>query len=93
MGGSELLRKLLADYLGGRIDTALFCLNFEQAFNFDVDRRDLKPNEDAAFERLFAEVASFSPFPEERAAIPNYRSEEQIRQAAEAAEAAVRTLG
>jgi hypothetical protein len=85
--GSELLHKLLADYLGGRIDTPLFCSNFEHAFNFDVDRRVLTSRETAAFQRLFDEVVYFSPFPEERASIPNYRSEEQIRQAARAVEA------
>jgi len=89
--GSDLLRKLLADYLGGRIDTPLFCSNFEQAFNFDVDRRELTPSENAAFQRLFDEVVYFSLFPEERASIPNYRSDEQIRQAARAAEAQLRT--
>ena len=85
--GSELLRKLLADYLCGRIGTPLFCSNFEQAFNFDVDRRELTARESAAFERLFNEVVYFSPFPDERETIPNYRNEEQIRQAARAAEA------
>lgn len=89
---SQLLHKLLADYLGGSIDTALFCSNFEQAFNFDVDRCDLTPTEEAAFERLFNEVVYFSPFPEERAAIPNYRNETEIRQAAEAADAALRSV-
>ena len=85
--GSELLHKLLADYLGGRIDTPLFCSNFEQAFNFDVDRRELRTLEKAVFEKLFNEVVYFSPFPEELAKIPIYRSEEQIRQAAQAAKA------
>jgi hypothetical protein len=28
---SELLHKLLAEYLGGRIDAPLFCSNFEQS--------------------------------------------------------------
>lgn len=42
--GSELLHKLLAAYLGGRIDTPSFCSNFEQAFNFDVTRRELTPS-------------------------------------------------
>ena len=82
---SELHRKLLADYLGGRIDTALFCSNFEQAFNFDVDRRDLTAMESAAFKRVFDEAVYFSPFPEERAEVSTYRSEEKIRQAARAA--------
>jgi hypothetical protein len=85
--GGELLHKLLADYLGGRIDTPLFCSHFEQAFNFDVDRRALTPVECDAFQRLFDEVVYFSPFPGERAQVPNYRSEEQILQAARTAEA------
>jgi hypothetical protein len=89
--GSELLHKLLADYLRGRIDTELFCSNFEQAFNFDVDRRALTPVESAVFERLFDEVVYFSPFPGEQAEVPNYRSEEQIRRAARSAEAELAT--
>jgi hypothetical protein len=84
--GSELLHKLLADYLLDRIDTPLFCSNFEQAFNFDVDRRVLTPVESDAFQRLFDQVVYFSPFPEERAQVPNYRSEEQIHEAARVAE-------
>jgi hypothetical protein len=82
-----LLHKLLAKYLEGGIDTPLFCSNFEQAFNFDVDRGALTPAESAVFGRLFDEVVYFSPFAEERAQVPNYRSEEQIRAAARAAEA------
>lgn len=89
--GSELLHKLLDDYLGGRIDTPLFCSGFEQAFNFDVNRRDLTAQENSAFGRLFDEVVYFSPFSEERADIPHYRSEEQIRKAACAAEAELST--
>lgn len=85
--GSDLLHHLLADYLATRIDTPLFCSNFEQAFNFDVDRRELTPVESNAFQRLFDEVVYFSPISEERAEVPNYRSDEQIRQAACAAEA------
>lgn len=65
--GSELLHKLLADYLAGFIETPLFCSNFEQAFNFDVDQGALTPIESDAFQRLFDEVVYFSPFAEERA--------------------------
>ena len=43
---SELLHKLLSDYLAGSISTELFCNNFETAFNFDVDRRELTPTEE-----------------------------------------------
>jgi hypothetical protein len=85
--GSELLHKLLSDYLRGDIDAALFCNNFETAFNFDVSRQELTPKEEAVFGELFEQVIYYSPFPEERAKIPNYRSEEQILQAAREAEA------
>jgi hypothetical protein len=91
--GSELLHKLLADYLGGRIDTPLFCSNFEQAFNFDVDRGSLTRCESDSFQRLFDEVVYFSPFPKERAEVPYYRSEEQIRWAARAAAAELAAKG
>jgi hypothetical protein len=89
--GSELLRKLLADYLEGKIDTPLFCSNFEQAFNFDVDRNALTPVESTVFARLFEEVVYFSPFPEERAEVLSYRSEEQIKHSARTANAELST--
>lgn len=85
--GGELLHKLLADFLGGRIDTQLFCSNFEQAYNFDVERHELTGRESATFQRLFDEIVYFSSFSEERATVPIYRSEEQIRRAAMVAEA------
>lgn len=80
--GSELLQKLLSDYLAGSIDTALFCDNFETAFNFEVDHSQLTPLEEEVFRGLFRQVVYYSPFPEERAQVPSYVSEEQIRQAA-----------
>jgi len=83
--GKEQPHKLVAEYLEGGIDTPLFCSNFEQAFNFDVDRSALTPMERAIFQRLFDQVVYFSPFPEERASVPNYRSEAQIREAARTA--------
>ena len=85
--GSELLHRLLADFLFGRIETRLFCSNFEEAFNFGVDRNALTPKENDAFQKLFDEVVYFSPFPEEVAKIPIYRSEVQIREAARATQA------
>jgi len=91
--GSELLHKLLADYLGSRIDTSLFCDNFETAFNFDVNRDELTPKEEAVFGRLFDQVVYYSPFAEERAKVPNYKSEEQILQAARDAEAHLQHAG
>lgn len=91
--GSELLHKLLADYLGGHIDTPLFCSSFEHALNFDVNRGALTRLETAVFEWLFNEVVYFSPFPDERVEIPNYRTEQQIREAASAAQAELAANG
>jgi len=88
--GGELLHKLVADYLEGRIDAALFCDNFETAFNFEVDRSQLTPLEEDVFQGLFRQVVYYSPFAEERAQIPTYRSEEQIRQAASDAQTRLR---
>jgi hypothetical protein len=85
--GSELLHKLLADYLAEKIDAPLFCRNFEHAWNFDVELGTLSPAEYAIFGRLFDEVAWFSPFPEERAEVPHLRNEQQVLQAALAAQA------
>ena len=91
--GSELLHKLLSDYLTGSLDTALFCDNFETAFNFDVNRHELTPTEETVFGQLFDQVIYYSPFPQERAQIPNYRSEEQIIQAAREADGLLREAG
>jgi hypothetical protein len=91
--GSELLHKLLSDFLGGRIDTALFCDNFETAFNFDVNRNELTPTEEVVFRQLFEQVVYYSPFPEERAQIPNYKSKEQILEAGREAEILLRHAG
>jgi hypothetical protein len=85
--GSELLHKILFDYLAEKIDAPLFCRNFEHAWNFDVELGTLTPAEYKTFSRLFDEVALFSPFPEERAEVPHLRDEQQILQAALAAKA------
>jgi hypothetical protein len=89
--GSKLLHKLVAEYLGGKIDTARFCSDFEQTYNFDVGSHELTAKEDAIFARLFNEVVYFSPYREDRVIIPQYRSEEQIRSAAKTAEAELST--
>ena len=80
--GSQQLRKLLDDYLGGKLKTETFCRDVEVAYNDAIDTSALTVAEQPIFERLFDVVVWFSPFPEERAKIPNYRNEEQIQQAA-----------
>jgi hypothetical protein len=80
--GSELFHKLLSDYLTDRIGTPLFCSNFEHAWNFDVELRDLTATEHRIFSRLFDEVVWFSPEPPAKWEYPGYRTAEQIRAAA-----------
>lgn len=71
--------------MSSEIDTAQFCEAFEHGYNFEVDKTDLNRIEADAFAELFDEVVFYSPFPDERATIPNYRSELEIKQAAERA--------
>ena len=78
------LRQIIVSFLAGETDTGEFCRRFEEAFNFEADKAALSEQEYGAYERLFNEVVYYSPFPEERAVIPNYRGEAQIRAAAEA---------
>ena len=83
------LRALLERYISGGIDTTDFCSAFERGYNFDVDKMALTPSEAQAFAELFDEVVFYSPYPDERAKIPNYRSELEIEEAAKRAAAKV----
>jgi hypothetical protein len=88
--GSQLLRKLLDDFLKGKLKAETFCRDVEVAYNAAIDDSALMAAEQPVFEKLFAEVVWFSPFPPETWEYPNYRTEEQILQAALAAEAELR---
>lgn len=83
--GSQLLRKLLDEYLTGKLKAETFCRDVRDAYNEAIDDGALAPSEQPVFEKLFDEVVWFSPFPEERREIPNYKSQEQIKAAAVAA--------
>jgi hypothetical protein len=80
--GSELLRKLLDDFLTSKLNVETFCRDVENAYNEAIEDAALTPSEQPIFEELFDEVVWFSPYPEERREIPNYESEEQIKAAA-----------
>jgi hypothetical protein len=75
---------MVSRFVSGEMDTCDFCSQFEVAFNLDIDKAALSRRELEAFTSLFNEVVYYSPFLEERAVIPNYRDEAQIRAAAEA---------
>jgi len=80
---AERLRRMVEQFVSGALDAGTFCAWFEEAFNFDTDRAALSRRELKAFTGLFNEVVHYSPLPEERAVIPNYRDEVEIRAAAE----------
>ena len=79
------LRRLIAEFRKGEVDTKTFCAQFEHTYNMELDKRTLSPDEATAFGELFEQVIWYSPFPEERAKIPNYRGESEIRKAADRA--------
>ena len=85
----QLLR-LLAAFNAGTIEPVPFCAQFEHLYNMELDKRSLSSVEAAALGPLFEEVIWYSPFPEERAKIPNYRNEADI---ARAVGVALRCLG
>ena len=58
-----------------------FCTQFEHTYNFDVKMATLSPSERLAFGGIFEQVIWYSPYPDEQAKIPHYRSEDQIREA------------
>ncbi len=71
------------------METEAFRIQFEQTCNMELDKTTLSPAEAEAFAALFEEVVWYSPFPEERARIPSYRGEAEIRAAAESAAARI----
>lgn len=85
--GSQLLRKLLDDFLDGKLKTETFCRDIEIAYNEAIDGRTLTALEQPIFEKLFDEAAWFSPFSADRTEVPQLRDEEQIKQAAVTAHA------
>jgi len=67
------------------MDAETFCIQFEQTYNMELDKKTLSPSEAQALGELFEQVIWYSPYAEERAKVPNYRGEAEIREAAERA--------
>jgi len=74
----EGLYALLRGVKGGDVSVFAFCENFERLYNFELDRKSLSEKEKGAFADLFNKVVWFSPYPEEREAVPHYLSEAEI---------------
>src|SRR5262245_3725371 len=86
----QRLRWLLSLAADGELSIKEFCEQFERTYNLELDKRALPATEAKVFGDLFEQVVWYSPFPEERADVPNYRSEEQIKAAVEAAVSTLR---
>jgi len=91
--GSQLLRKLLDEFLGGKLTSETFCRDVEVAYNNAIDEAALMPMEQPIFEKLFDVVVWYSPFPDDRAELPNHlKSYEQVRDAALTTDAELRQI-
>lgn len=74
--------RLIEDFLNGDVDVSRFCDLYEAGynFNFEKDKESFAANEE--LRALLKLVSYYSPYPDELATIPNYKSEQDIRLAA-----------
>ncbi len=75
------LANLIVDVLNNKIQVVEFCDNFEILFNLEINKDELDYNDLLCFSRLFDVIVWYSPFPEERATIPNYVDENEVLRA------------
>ena len=80
------LRDLLTSVRTGQMSVEAFCSQFETTYNLELDKSELTEAEATAFSNVFEQVIWYSPFAEERARIPNYKSEREILAAVQDAE-------
>ena len=62
----------------GEVSVFDFCTEYENLFNFELDRSILPIADEKAFEGLFDTAAWYSPHSDERAKIPNYVDEATV---------------
>ena len=60
-----------------------FCSSVEREWNFGDERATLSETHQAAVQHLFDVVVFYSPYPDERARILNYRDEQDVLLAAQ----------
>lgn len=77
----ERLLRLMKLKLGVDISYDDFRIEYEDAFNFCLDKKAVSSHEFSVFQRLFDKVVWYSPFPEERLEIPNYIGEAEMEAA------------
>lgn len=81
---------LFNNLMSGKITVVSFCDTFEILFNFEIDKSLLNGIELENLSDLFDIVVWYSPLPEERLSIPNYKDEESVISAAQRAASALR---
>ena len=89
---TENLRVLLREFLSRRLETAEFCRGIERGYNDAVDAAVMRAAEQRIWGTLFEVAAWFSPSPEERSEVPHLRDEQQVWEAAVAADAELRSF-
>ncbi|MGH7028475.1 hypothetical protein, partial [Brevundimonas sp.] len=67
----------------GTMSVSDFASAVENEWNFGTERAALSEHERASLQKLFDVVVYYSPYPEERARIPNYRDENDVMLAAQ----------
>ncbi|MBU4135477.1 MAG: hypothetical protein KJ690_03565 [Alphaproteobacteria bacterium] len=66
----------------GSMSVSDFSSAVEHEWNFGDERATLAEPQKAAVRQMFDVVVYYSPYPDERARIPNYRDEKDVLQAA-----------
>ena len=80
---SATLLSLIEAVQQGSMTVGDFSSSVEREWNFGDERATLSEAHKTAFEDLFDVVVCYSPYPDERARIPNYRDEQDVLLAAQ----------
>ena len=90
MEGTALAEPMSATFLSlieaveqGSMTVGNFSSSVEREWNFGEERATLPEPHKAAIQHLFDVVVYYSPYPDERARIPNYRDEQDVLLAAQ----------
>jgi hypothetical protein len=65
--------------LTGAISIHEFCEKFETVYNLQLDKSGLPADEARVLKAVFDRIVWYSPFPEDRAKVPHYIGEEEVR--------------
>ncbi|MDP3801191.1 hypothetical protein [Brevundimonas sp.] len=80
---SATLLSLIEAVQQGSMTVGDFSSSVESEWNFGDERATLSETHQAAVQHLFDVVVYYSPYPDERARIPNYRDEQDVLLAAQ----------